>query len=226
MIYRAITLVALFAIPLFYVPTAGADIIKYLDENGTVHFTDRLVSRPYEVFKRSAQSSRRFAALKRVRYTPIIRQAGTKHGVDPELIRSVIEVESGFDSRAVSHAGARGLMQLMPPTAARYNVRNSFSPDDNINGGTRYLKYLLGRYDGNLKLALAAYNAGENAVDKYSGVPPYRETKRYIEKVLSLYYKTPGNKNPIMKKPRIYRYFDENGTLVISDVPKTAVQFK
>jgi hypothetical protein len=109
-----------------------------------------------------------------------------RHRMDEALVRAVIEVESRYDAFAVSPRGAMGLMQLMPKTAQRFSVRNAFDPIENIDGGVRYLGELLERYDGHLHLALAAYNAGEEAVDRFGGIPPYRETQHYVGKVLRL----------------------------------------
>lgn len=117
----------------------------------------------------------------------LARDAGLRHGVDPGLILAVISAESGFNHRAVSPKGARGLMQLMPATARRLGVKNSFDKAQNINGGTAYLSELMTRYSGDLVLTLAAYNAGENAVARYDGVPPYAETKGYIRRIAGMY---------------------------------------
>lgn len=114
----------------------------------------------------------------------LIQKAATYHGVDENLVRSVVQAESNFDADVTSHAGAQGLMQLMPATAQGLGVTNPFDPEENLMGGTKYLKQMLDRYDGNEKLALAAYNAGPGNVDKYSGVPPFRETQNYITKIL------------------------------------------
>ena len=110
-----------------------------------------------------------------------------QYGVDSNLIKSVITAESCFKTKALSHAGARGLMQLIPATAERFGVKNSYSPDQNIRGGVKYLKFLLKRYQGNLEKTIAAYNAGEGKVDRYKGIPPYKETKQYVKNVLKVY---------------------------------------
>ncbi|MFD1019265.1 lytic transglycosylase domain-containing protein [Thalassobacillus hwangdonensis] len=115
---------------------------------------------------------------------PIIKKAAEQFGVDEELIRSVIHAESNFDSTVVSHAGAQGLMQLMPGTARGLGVTDAFDPEQNIMGGTKYLKQMLDRYQGDTRLALAAYNAGPGNVDKYAGIPPFEETQNYVKKIL------------------------------------------
>jgi soluble lytic murein transglycosylase-like protein len=117
-------------------------------------------------------------------YAETIRRAAQRHGVDPVLLTAMAAVESGFDPRAVSHKGAQGLLQLMPQTARRFGVANSFDPDQNVDGGARYLDWLLTRFSGDEQLALAGYNAGEGAVDRYQGIPPFPETEQYVVRVL------------------------------------------
>jgi soluble lytic murein transglycosylase-like protein len=116
-------------------------------------------------------------------YDQIIRETASRHGIDEKLITHVIAVESNFDPKAVSRKQAQGLMQLLPQTASRYSVTNVFDPAQNIEAGTRYLKDLLAKYKGNLTLALAAYNAGPEMVDRYGGVPPFRETMDYVRTI-------------------------------------------
>jgi soluble lytic murein transglycosylase-like protein len=123
----------------------------------------------------------------------IVARMAKEAGVDPDLVMAIIWTESEFNPRAVSARNAQGLMQLMPETAARFHVTNTFDPTENIRGGTAYLRWLLDRFDGDLKLALGAYNAGENAIETYHGVPGFPETIRYIANVTKLYYATSGS---------------------------------
>jgi len=146
------------------------------------------------------------------KYTDIISKAAVKYGLPSDLIHSIIKNESNYNPRAVSPKGALGLMQLMPSTAKQYGVTNVFDPEDNILGGTKYLKDLTSLYQRNLDLVLAAYNAGQEAVNKYQGIPPFRETIEYIERVKSSY----GGKS-IIGKTKIYKYYDENGRIVITN---------
>ncbi|MGH9875320.1 MAG: lytic transglycosylase domain-containing protein [Pyrinomonadaceae bacterium] len=120
----------------------------------------------------------------------IIFRAGEKAGIDPRFIHAVISQESKYNSKAVSPVGAQGLMQMMPATAERFGLKDPFDPTANVEAGTKYLKWLLKRFDGDVSLALAGYNAGEGAVDKYKGVPPYGETQNYVKKIVSHYGKT------------------------------------
>jgi soluble lytic murein transglycosylase len=161
---------------------ASADTYVYTDEKGVVHFTD---SPKHEGFKLHARSRPRVRSTRA--WDGVIRRAADEHGVDPGLVKAVIHAESGFNVAAVSGAGARGLMQLMPKTARALGVDDPFDAWQNIDGGTRHLGYLIQRYNGDLKLALAAYNAGGRAVSRFGGIPPYEETRKYVKRVLALY---------------------------------------
>jgi len=127
------------------------------------------------------------------RLEEIIRSAAARYAVDVALVRAVIKAESDFNVRAISHKGARGLMQLMPETARLHNVSNVFDPDENVGGGVRHLRLLLDRFQGDLNLVLAAYNAGIKAVEKHRGIPPFPETREYIRRVLGYLQRYGGN---------------------------------
>jgi hypothetical protein len=166
-----------------------ADIYKYEDEAGVLHLTN-VPSNPKAKYVMIMKEKRVFfpKGIDIRQYDKIITQAADKFNLDVALIKAVIKAESNFNHQAVSRAGAKGLMQLMPQTASALKVEDVFHPGNNIEGGARYLRYLLNLYRGNLTLALAAYNAGEGAVAKYNyGVPPYRETQNYVRRVLDLY---------------------------------------
>jgi soluble lytic murein transglycosylase-like protein len=184
---------------------ARADIFSFTDEEGVIHFVNKptgdgrfklYLKSPKTrrsgvvAFMPSDTSSERFT-----RYDEWIRQAAILYQIPAELIRSVILCESNFDPRAVSPTGAQGLMQLMPETATRMTVRDAFDPRENIFGGTRYLRVLANMFNGDIELTIAGYNAGEAAVVRYAGIPPYEETQGYVTRVLTYYrrYRTMGD---------------------------------
>jgi hypothetical protein len=134
----------------------------------------------------AAQASERGSLLRDTAYAGLITAAAEAHGVDPILVQALIQVESNYKPRARSSKGAMGLMQLMPSTAREYNVRNAYDPKANINAGVQKLKALLEKWEGNISLALASYNAGEGAVAKFNGIPPYRETQKYVSRILAI----------------------------------------
>lgn len=166
-----------------------ADIYKFVDEEGVIHLTNM----PTEVNRKYVLLIREKRVIIKIKgdiaqYDALIKKASDKYNVDYALIKAVIKAESNFNHRAVSPVGAQGLMQLMPQTAASLNVEDSFHPEDNIDGGVRYLRYLIRLYNGNLSLALAAYNAGEGAVARYRNrIPPYPETQNYVQRVLQYF---------------------------------------
>ena len=150
-------------------------------------------------------------------YRDLIRAAAERHALAPELVESVIRVESNFEARAVSPKGARGLMQLMPATAAKLGVRNVFDARQNIEGGVRHLRHLVDRYGGNLALALAAYNAGVEAVGRYGGIPPYPETQAYVARVLRLRQR--AGPSASAEAQVLHRYETADGHVVYSNLP-------
>ncbi len=173
-------------------PPSSAGIYRYEDENGVIHFTNCPRDVKFKLYIRESKEdvdseSRFFPARDSNEYDSLISEFSKKYQVDFALIKAIIRAESGFNPRAVSRKGAKGLMQLMPETASRVNVSNIFSPRENIEGGVRYFKYLLSLFDNDLRLSLAAYNAGETIVAQVRSIPPYRETVDYVRKVLSYY---------------------------------------
>ena len=188
--YRYITvLVAILGVS----GSAHAGVYTFTDANGIIHFTNK-------------PADPRYAGMVRVsylpdparpttvpladsnRYIPLVKKTARELQIDEALLRAVIAVESGYDARAVSSRGAVGLMQLMPETARRYGVTNLYDPAQNIRGGARYLRDLMGKFNNDLSLVLAAYNAGEDAIVQYGNrIPPYRETLMYVPKVLETY---------------------------------------
>lgn len=165
--------------------TASAEgLIKFYDENGVLHLTTEAAHA--DVKKPKPKPSRAIPYSQPDLYEEILQTArfhARKHRVDVRLVEAVIRVESNFNPKAVSPKGAMGLMQLMPATARRFGVEDAFDMDQNIGGGVEYLAWLLTRYNNNVPLALAGYNAGEGTVARYGGIPPYRETRNYIKKV-------------------------------------------
>lgn len=150
----------------------------------------------------------------------IVREAAERHKVDPALVKAVISTESGWNPHAVSPKGAQGLMQLIPDTAERFGVGNPFDPAQNIEAGTTYLKWLLDRYNGDLPKTLAAYNAGEHAVDLYRGVPRYRETQQYVQKVTHAYFQPGSGRNTTLwepARPPVRREVDSKGRVVFTN---------
>jgi soluble lytic murein transglycosylase len=187
----------------FSIPPTAAEIYQFIGPNGSISLTNVPSDSRYR--KIEIESSRFHAALSEQELEPVIRRYSSQHRLHPALIRAVIKAESNFDPRAVSRAGAIGLMQLMPQTAVRLDVRDMYDPDDNVGGGTKYLRQLLDRFHGNLPLALAAYNAGENAVEHYQALPPFDETRQYVRKVLH-YYRTFLVRDGVIVERPVNRY--------------------
>jgi len=191
---KGFLIIFLFSLPALLL----ADIYQYKDSSGKVYLTDhkmrgnfKLVKhyRPWERRKRVptvASSNWKEMALRKSRLTPSIEKAAAKYGLSVSLLHAVIEAESSYNKNAISKTGAVGLMQLMPGTAKMLGVSDRYDEYQNINGGAKYLNRLLSKFENNITLALAAYNAGENAVIRYGNqIPPYPETQRYVKKVLA-----------------------------------------
>jgi soluble lytic murein transglycosylase-like protein len=188
----AILILAVAAAPDF----ARADVFSFTDANGVAHFSNvpadsrykLLVATPSELAAPAAKGPSINWLARSAEYDGVIRLAAKDATIQAALVRAVIVVESGFNPRAVSKKGAIGLMQLQPATAKRYGVKNIYDPEQNVRAGAHYLKDLLARFDSNLELALAAYNAGEEAVERYGRhVPPFRETLAYVPSVMKVY---------------------------------------
>lgn len=162
--------------------TVLADIYSYRDENGVLYFTNVQRDTRYTLYMRIRDEE---PTVYLEKYSNIINQAARRFDLNPSLIKAVIRAESAFDHMAVSKKGAMGLMQLMPATAAELKVNDPHNPEENIFGGTQYLSNMLKRFNNNIEHALAAYNAGPERVEQYKGVPPFRETKTFIQRVLT-----------------------------------------
>ena len=221
MLYRSKGLLVLIfsagLFPLLNLETS-AEIYKYVDEEGVIHYTDRPKNSNYkllQIFNKFSYNKRPQIAKKSIgNLKPIIDEVAQRYGQDPKLIQSIISRESNFNAAAVSPKGAMGLMQLMPQTAKRFNVKDPFHPRDNIEGGVAYLDYLMRMFDNDLELALAAYNAGESNVMNYSGIPPFKETRNYVKNVLGSY-----KGQQVEKINKIYKIIKEDGTILLTTSP-------
>jgi len=229
----------------FSLAPAHADIYKYLDENGVICYTDVPLGKKADRIHKDKEKEKDTSIPSTERYAKAVYRTGTNsdryasdyhsivhekastYNVDPSLIKAVIKTESNWNSRARSNKGAMGLMQLMPGTANDLNVNNPFDPEQNIEGGTKYLKYLLEHFNGDLTLALAAYNAGPKTVEKFGYVPPISETRQYVKKVLSLYNgDTPyirSVSDPVKKEKKekredpIYKIIMDDGSVLFTN---------
>jgi hypothetical protein len=202
--------------------TADAQVYRLSEGDGTVHFTNAPTDPRYKnLAGYSSGTSAGFLRLPPAdtsRYAAEIKQAAERYGVPERLVQAVIRVESAFNPRAVSVKGAQGLMQLMPDTASMLGVRNSFDPQQNIDGGVRHLRGLIDRFGQDLPLALAAYNAGEKAVVTHRGIPPYPETRDYVTRVLYHFDGTTNAGNSAPPTP-VYRTVGEDGSIVYTNIP-------
>ena len=168
---------------------ASADIYRYIDENGVMHFTNAPTAsqNEFKLFLKESGKPKP-AWFYTQKYDELITKASDRFGVSFPLLKAIIKAESDFDARAVSKKGAMGLMQIMPQNFKLLDLKDPFDPIQNINAGARYFKQLYERFNGKLALSLAAYNAGPTAVDRYKTIPPYEETEEYVRRVLKYYY--------------------------------------
>lgn len=207
---------AIIALAVLSEPLWAGSIYQHIDKDGVYVFSDipekssSLVQQEPEQIDPATDNPSKSDV-----YYRLIKLKANKYSIDPSLIEAVIRVESNFDERAVSRRGAMGLMQVMPATARDMGVYNPLNPEQNIEAGTRYLRYLLERFDGDLRLALAAYNAGPSSVERHGKVPPIRETVDYLERIFDHYQ----GDAPLRARPRtvIYRVVREDGSIVFSD---------
>lgn len=202
----------------------GETFQSYVDEQGVQVYTNipptTQVDDP-QVLDSQASAIAPPPLSKTVAFDGIIEKYAGDYNLDPQLIRSIIATESGFNHKAVSPKGARGLMQLMPATAQRLGVRNSFDPEENIRGGVKHFRFLMDSFANNLDLSLAAYNAGENLVRRLGRIPDFKETKEYVESVKRKYVRedTATASLPVEEHPPIlYRYTDESGVLHLTNI--------
>ena len=226
MLYRSsrrIILTILISFCLFFYFEASGEIYKYVDKEGVIHYSNRSKNSNYKLLQVFNSFSYNKTAVRRTPSTNrnsealngIIEDVAEKFGQDPKLIQSIIRAESNYDTNAVSPKGAMGLMQLMPDTAKRFRVKDPFHPKENIEGGVAYLEYLMKLFNNDLELALAAYNAGENRVINYSGIPPIEETQDYVRKILNSYK---GQR--VEKINKIYKIINSDGTILLTTNPE------
>ena len=212
-------------------------IQAFVGSDGKITFTNLVDNAPAPIPTAVPKSTDLLSNEMPAPLRTLVDTIASNHGVDPALVRAVMKTESNFDRWATSPKGARGLMQLIPATARRFGVRDSFDPEQNVEGGVRYLKFLLAKFKGNLDLSLAAYNAGENLVEKLGRIPAIPETANYVRKIRAIYAKksapevsTPATMiatafqpetAPDMAKgetPRVYRTLDDNGVVHFSNI--------
>ena len=216
----------------FFAKNASGQIAKIVDDSGRSFFINAepprtlklTATKPRTNIYLPAESSftgrsRPAMDIGRDGVEKLVREAADRHRMDPALVRAVIETESNWNPKAWSHKGAGGLMQLIPTTAQRYGAYDVFNPQQNIDAGVKHLKWLLERYNGNLDLALAAYNAGEGAVDRAHGVPAYRETRDYVQRVQNAYFR-PGSgrlADAFVNSHAIHRDVTADGRIILSN---------
>ena len=215
------TIVVVAAAIWFSLPVPSqAQIASYVDEHGKVIFVNGDSPKRKSESTISSPSPAQSASPPGDHLDQIVQKAAERHNLDPALVKAVISTESGWNPTAISRKGAVGLMQLIPETAERFGVGNAFDPAQNVEGGTSYLKELLDHYNGDLTKSLAAYNAGQRAVDQSGGIPAYPETERYIQKVTDAYFRPNSGRDPsLWSKPKtpIRQEVDSNGRIIFTN---------
>lgn len=199
---------------IFFPHRIGAKIYKYTDNKGVTHYSDRPIYHDYCIYPDDSEDFTELDSVDEIFLDRIINRVSRIFDIDATLIKAIIKVESDFNPRAISRAGAKGLMQLMPMTAFEMDVTDPFNPEENVFGGTKYLRYLLDRFDNDLEISLAAYNAGETAVIKYGGIPRFRETRHYVRKVLRHYKHYKSKKET---SEGVYFFVDDENILHITN---------
>ena len=216
--------IVLLIVVLFAVSLSGMaeDIVIRQEKDGTIHISN-VATRPYKHYKKSRNRAKGVTFIKSPSasipkgYLEKIKELAKKYRVRESLIKAVARAESGFNPFAVSKKGAVGLMQLMSATAKKYGVIDRYNADQNLEAGTRHLKYLNKKYNKNLRLVLAAYNAGEAAVKKYKGVPPYKETRNFVKRVMKFMGMTYAGYFNTKASTKIYQYRNKDGKIIITD---------
>lgn len=212
-------------LPGYIFPLAASEIVVRQDQNGNLYITntpsrDFLNVKSTSIYRKKSQEVtdvRSSSIVIPSRYLDKIRTWSIKYNVDEQLVIAVARAESGFNPHAVSRKGAVGIMQLMVDTARQYGVENRYNADQNIEAGVKHLKYLYNKYNGDLPLILAAYNAGEDAVKKYRGIPPYKETREYVYRVMKYMGKTYSGYTTSTAGSKIYQYRTKDGQIMITD---------
>jgi len=211
------------------------EIYTYMDPEGVIHFSDTppdgknaltIGTEPLRrvpvntAEERLPLSEKRACGHQSMEYcNAVIHKTSKRYGLDPNLVHAVVKAESDYNPYAISRRGAMGIMQLMPETARDLSITNLFSIEQNIDGGVRYLSYLMDRFPGNLTNAIAAYNAGPNAVERYHGTPPYAETRNYVSKVFRYYKDLGGSGQGRSATPAIYKIVREDGSMLFTNMP-------
>lgn len=197
-----------------------AQIASYVDEHGKLVYVNGGSPKHSSGSTISSSPAAQSASAPGDHLDQIVQQAAERHDLDPALVKAVISTESGWNPTAISRKGAVGLMQLIPETAERFGVGNAFDPVQNVEGGTSYLKSLLDHYNGDLTKTLAAYNAGERAVDQSGGIPAYPETERYVQKVTDAYFRPNSGRDPSLWSPPrapIRQEVDSKGRIIFTN---------